>query len=107
MAALVKQIRKYNTTISKLFEIILSLNEEQQEMLADLRQKENERQEEVTRIRSANCDKARDVLERLTQHGRIKVRDEAGETRILPEDERQQRIEEAQAGIAANCEATS
>jgi Tfp pilus assembly protein PilZ len=29
----VKQLRKYNTTISKLFEIILSLNEEQQEML--------------------------------------------------------------------------
>ena len=29
----VKQFRKYNTTISKLFEIILSLNEEQQKML--------------------------------------------------------------------------
>ncbi len=33
MAISVKQIRKYNTTISKLFEIILSLNEEQQKML--------------------------------------------------------------------------
>ena len=33
MATSIKKIRKYNTTISKLFEIILSLNEEQQEML--------------------------------------------------------------------------
>lgn len=33
MADSVKQIRKYNTTISKLFEIILGLNEEQQERL--------------------------------------------------------------------------
>ena len=33
MAASVKQFKKYNTTISKLFEIILILNEEQQEML--------------------------------------------------------------------------
>ena len=33
MATSIKQIKKYNTNISKLFKIIISLNEEQQEML--------------------------------------------------------------------------
>lgn len=33
MAASKKKVKKYNTTISKLFEIILSLNEGQQKML--------------------------------------------------------------------------
>ena len=33
MTASIKKVKKYNTTISKLFEIILSLNEEQQKML--------------------------------------------------------------------------
>jgi hypothetical protein len=31
------------------------------------------------------------------------VRDENGEERVLGEDERQQRIAEAQAGVASNC----
>lgn len=83
------------------------LDDDQQAMLNDLRQKESERQEDVARIREANCTKARDVLAKLTERGRIRVRGDDGGISVLPEDERQQRIEAAQEGIAANCESTT
>lgn len=83
------------------------LTESQQEMLRDLRNAEQQRQQEVARIREANCEQAREVLERLTSRGRIRVQGEDGQERVLPEEERQSRIDEAQRAVAANCSDTA
>jgi hypothetical protein len=79
------------------------LNEEQQKMLEDLRRAEAARQEEVARIKEHNCERSRDVLERLTVKNRVRVADENGQYRVMPEDERQERISEAQENIARYC----
>ncbi len=80
------------------------LSEEQQRMLDELKAREAERVEQVAEIRRDNCEKSRSVLARLTQSNRIRVRDSGGTERVLPEEERQRRINEAQEGIATNCD---
>ena len=80
------------------------LTASQQAMLEDLQAAERARQEEVDKIRADNCEKSRNVLSRLSATERIRVNDESGNQRIMPEDERQRRIEEAQLGIARNCD---
>ena len=81
-----------------------NLSPDQQTMLENLRKAEAARQAEVVKIREANCTKARDVLERLSVTGRIRVRDDSGQERAMSEDERQSRIDEAQRAIVQNCE---
>ena len=66
------------------------LSPKQQEMLSDLQSAEAARQQEVARIREANCDRSRKVLDRLSANSRIRVRDDAGEERVMGEDERQE-----------------
>lgn len=83
------------------------LTPEQQQMLDDLQAAEQARQLELARIREANCQQARTLLDQLTSRGRLRVRGDDGVERVLPEDERQRRIEEAQRGIAVNCAATA
>lgn len=80
------------------------LNERQQQMLAELESAEANRQAQVAKVRQENCLTARRVLENLTVRDRVRVRMEDGSTRVLGEDERQARIEEAQQGIVVNCE---
>jgi Domain of unknown function (DUF4124) len=79
------------------------LDPKQQAMLDQLRKTEQARREEIARIREANCTRARDVLERLSVRGRVRVNDADGQQRMMPEEERQQRIAEAQQGIVTNC----
>ena len=81
------------------------LSDAQRAMLKDLQAAELARQAEVTKIREDNCEKSRSVLSRLSATQRIRVNDDSGNQRIMPEDERQRRIEEAQLGIAQNCDA--
>ncbi len=81
------------------------LNEDQLAMLDDLEQMEAERQAQVARIRADNCARSRRVLNNLQTMGRIRVTDEDGTNRVMPEDERARRISEAQQGVAANCDA--
>lgn len=83
------------------------LNPRQQEMLERLKAAEAARQEEVARLKEENCRQARAVYERLTARGRIRIRGDDGQERMMPEEERQRRIEEAQRGIAANCSDTA
>jgi hypothetical protein len=80
------------------------LSPEQQQMLADLEQKESERQTEIAKIREDNCARARRVLDNLSARSRIRVRAADGTQRALPEDERQERIAEAQRGVVENCQ---
>ena len=79
------------------------LSDGQKHMLKDLQAAEQTRRDEIARIKQANCDKSRNVLNRLSGAERIRVRDDAGAERIMEEGERQQRIGDAQRGISENC----
>jgi hypothetical protein len=79
------------------------LNEEQQRKLDELKALHAQEEQQVADIKRANCEKSKGVLERLKQSERIRVREDTGSERIIGEDERQRRIEEAQQGIASNC----
>ncbi|MCZ6853385.1 MAG: DUF4124 domain-containing protein [Gammaproteobacteria bacterium] len=83
------------------------LSDQQQAMLDELRAAELVRQEEVTKIRAANCQQSREVHSNLSLTARIRVRDSDGAERVMGEDERLRRIEEAQQGIVINCNASS
>lgn len=84
-----------------------TLTEEQQQMLSDLQAAEQARRAELARVREANCQEARDLLQRLTSRGRIRIAGPDGEERVMPEEERQRRIDEAQRAIVANCSETA
>jgi len=84
-----------------------TLPESQQRMLSELQAAEQERQAEIARVREANCQEARDLLARLTSRGRIRVAGDDGQERVMPEEERQRRIDEAQRAVAANCAETA
>jgi hypothetical protein len=79
------------------------LTDTQQSMLKDLQNAEQERQQEFAGAKQANCTKSRDVLDRLTRSDRIRVRDNSGGERVMDQSEREQRISDAQRGIAENC----
>jgi hypothetical protein len=81
------------------------LNERQRAMLEELEVAEAERQDQVQKIRSDNCARARSLLTSLSGAGRVRVVDENGETTILTEEDRSQRIAAAQQGIVNNCDA--
>jgi hypothetical protein len=83
------------------------LTPQQQAMLDDLKKAEQARKEEIARIREANCTRSKDVLERLSSAGRIRVKGPDGQEVKMPEEERQSRIEEAQRGIVTNCAPTA
>ena len=80
------------------------LTDDQQAMLERLRNAEAVRQDQVAEIRTSNCKQARTMLQDLQARGRVRVRD-GDSVRIMDEDERQQRIGEAQEGVAVNCKA--
>jgi len=82
------------------------LTPQQQAMLDDLKKAEQARKDEIARIREANCTRSKDVLERLSTAGRIRVKGPDGQEVKMPEEERQSRIEEAQRGIVTNCAPT-
>jgi hypothetical protein len=79
------------------------LDPKQQAMLEQLQKAEKARQDEIGRIRQDNCNRSRQVLEKLSVSGRIRVNNPDGTQRKISEEERQQRIAEAQKGIVENC----
>lgn len=79
------------------------LTSEQQKMLDDLKTAEAERLVAYEAAKKDNCERSRRVLEYLSANGRVRVRADDGSQKVLPEDERQQRIADAQRGVAENC----
>lgn len=75
----------------------------QQAALEGLLAADAERAREAARLQTANCDRARGVLERLSTSGRIRVRDAAGQERAMTEEERQTRIQQAAEVVAETC----
>ena len=80
------------------------LSDSQQAMLENLQAAERARQDEITKIRVDNCEKSRALLTRLSVNARVRINDDSGQQRMMGEDERQERIGEAQVGIAQNCD---
>jgi len=81
-----------------------NLGPEQQAMLKQLEDAEAARQVQVEKLRSDNCTRAKRILDNLSNSGRIRIVDEEGNVRVLPEDERRQHIAGAHQGIATNCD---
>lgn len=82
-----------------------NLSPAQREMMRNLQQAENGRQQQVAKIRQDNCERSQRALTNLSAKDRIRVRADDGSQRVLPEEERQQRIREAQQGVVVNCDA--
>lgn len=61
------------------------------------------REQSRTDIEKSNCNAAQQALRSLQQAGRIVEYDERGERSFLGDNERQQRIAEAQANIERSC----
>ena len=81
----------------------LKLSAEQREMYSALQEKEADRQAEINRIRASNCKRSRTLLQRLSANGRIRIRASDGDERNLPDEERIDRISQAQQAIVKNC----
>lgn len=81
-----------------------ALTETQRQLQQELEQEAQERLGEVRALREANCAQAREQFRQFTTYARIRVSDESGAARVLSEEERQQRIDEAQEAIVLNCE---
>ena len=79
------------------------LSPAQQQLLDDLKVQEANRQAELVQAKATNCERARQVLTNLTKIGRVRVVAQDGTQSVMPEEERQRRISEAQESIAVNC----
>jgi rRNA maturation endonuclease Nob1 len=79
------------------------LSPQQQAMLDKLKAADQARKDEIATIREANCKRSQEVLMRLLEHGRIRVKEPNGQEVRMTEEERERRIAEAQTGIVANC----
>ena len=82
----------------------LRLNEPQQAMQQRLEDQAAERLAELEKRRREDCERAREQFQQLTTYARIRVEGEDGGTRVLGEEERQERIAEARDAIVLNCE---
>jgi hypothetical protein len=80
----------------------LQASEEQKKKQAEA-STDKELQAEIERISKQNCSTARNNLEQLNRSGQIRYRTADGEVLHLSEEQRQQRIEEAQGQIKEFC----
>lgn len=79
------------------------LTEEQQRKLDELKALSAQEEQQVAEIKRAKCEKSQKLLERLKLKEHVRIRENDGSERTLGEDERQQKIQNAELGIATNC----
>ena len=82
----------------------LRLSESQQAMQQRLEDQAAERLAELERKRREDCERARAQFQQLTTYSRIRIEGEDGGTRVLGEEERQERIDQAREAVVLNCE---
>jgi hypothetical protein len=80
------------------------LTEQQQAEQQRLQSEAEERLADIRAAKEENCRNAREQFQQFTTYARIRVDDGEGGTRLLTEEERQERIEEAQEAIVMNCD---
>ncbi len=69
----------------------------------EMEREEQAVREEIARVRASNCSIGKRNLARLQAYSRIRIRDSDGDERLLTDEEKQQRIENAQKTIKENC----
>ncbi len=79
------------------------ISTEQRRLLREMQNDERDRRQHVAKVKQENCATARETLETLTIRGRVRIRDDNGEVRVVPEEERQKRIAEAQQAVLEHC----
>ncbi len=79
------------------------LTEIQKQKLDELQTREAERIIEEATYKAALCEISTKRLAQLTEKGRVRVANKDGSLRILPEEERQERIATARKEIGQNC----
>jgi hypothetical protein len=70
---------------------------------AEIAEEKNRIDQEIAAAKKSNCNIGKLNLAQLSNYNRIKVKDDEGEVRILSDEEKQGRIDRAQATIAENC----
>ena len=81
-----------------------SLSADQQQRQAALQEEAQARLSEIAEARRRNCELARQQFEEFTTFARIRVADGQGGVRILSEEERAERLAEAEQAILLNCD---
>ena len=84
-----------------------NLSDHQKAMLDRLQADEAQRQENIAELRKSNCATSKRVLSQMQSRGRIRVRNDAGEETALSDDDRNERIRQAQESISVNCDSFS
>lgn len=83
-----------------------NLSESQRSMLAELEAAEASRKAAVAKLRTTNCATSQRVLKKLQARGRIRYKDANGEEVAMTDEDRDERVRQAQLSIATNCDAT-
>lgn len=81
-----------------------NLSDRQRAMLERLKEDEARRQEGIAEIRKSNCATSKRVLTQMQDTRRIRIRNDAGEEVAMTDEERSERIRQAQQSIAVNCD---
>ena len=84
-----------------------NLSDRQRSMLSEIQAAEAARQAAVSKMRQSNCETSRRALSTLQASGRIRVRNDAGEESTMTEEDRSERISQAQKSVVANCDSLS
>ncbi len=84
-----------------------NLSEQQRAMLSEIQAAESARVAAVNKVRKANCASSQKTLSNLQTNGRIRVRNDAGEESAMTDEDRAERISQAQNSIVANCDSLS
>lgn len=84
-----------------------NLSDHQQEMLSEIQAAEAARVAAVDKLRKENCASSKRTLSNLQATGRIRVRDKSGEESAMTDEDRTQRINDAQKSIVINCDSLS
>ena len=79
------------------------LSAEQQQILTELELEEADRVVEETARKASNCALFTKLLTQLTVKDRVRAREPDGSERMVPEEERQEKISEARREIKLNC----
>ncbi|MEE4299808.1 MAG: DUF4124 domain-containing protein [Pseudomonadales bacterium] len=81
-----------------------AVDTELQQRQAELQAEAQARLSELAAARRRNCEMAREQFEEFTTFARIRVSDGQGGMRILSEEERAERVAEAEQAILVNCD---
>lgn len=84
-----------------------NMSDRQKAMLSEIQAAEAARLAAVNKMRKSNCETSKRTLSNLQTRGRIRVRNDAGEETAMTDEDRAERIRQAQQSVLANCDSLS